>query len=80
MFNVLLLFCYVTVMTRITENQRLRTVGMLQTGMTLNVVTQQFGVHKNIIQSLWTRFQTNGESWVAPRSGRPLVISRQQDN
>ena len=47
------------VMPRLTENQRLRAVGMLEAGMAQNEVARHFGVHRNTISSLWRRFQQN---------------------
>ena len=67
-------------MPRLTENQRLRAVGMMETGMAQNEVARHFGVHRNTISSLWRRFQQNGNTRDLPRSGRPRVTSRQQDN
>lgn len=62
------------------ENQRLRAIGMLQAGVQQNVVAQCFGVHRNTIGSLWQRFQHNGNNRDNPWSGRPWVMSHQQDN
>ena len=67
-------------MPRLTENQHLRAVGMMETGMAQNEVARHFGVHRNTISSLWRRFQQNGKPRDLPQSGRPCVTSRQQDN
>ncbi|CAM1332540.1 Uncharacterised protein at_DN2415 [Pycnogonum litorale] len=67
-------------MPRLTENQCLCAVGMLETGMAENEVARHFGVQRNTISSLWRRFQLNGNTRDLPRTGRPRVTSRQQDN
>lgn len=67
-------------MPRLSENERMRAIGMLEAGITQNVVARRFMVHRNTIQSLWTRFQATGHSRDQPRSGRPRVTSRRQDN
>jgi transposase len=36
-------------MSRPTENQRLRAIGMLQGGLAQNIVARHFGVHRNTI-------------------------------
>ena len=63
-------------MPRLTEIQRLRAVGMLETGMAQIEVAILFGVHRNTIASLWRRFQQNGNTRDLPRTGRPRVTSR----
>ena len=68
------------VMPRLTENHRLRAVGMLEAGMAQNEVARHFGVHRNTISSRWRRFQQNANTRDLPRTGRPRVTSRQQDN
>ena len=40
------------VMRRLTENQRLRAIGMLPAGFAQNIVARHFGVHRNMIQTL----------------------------
>lgn len=67
-------------MPRISENDRLRAVGMLQAGIAQNAVAQRFGVHRNTISALWRRFQQRGNVRDLPRPGRPRVTSIRQDN
>ena len=64
----------------LSEKERLRAIGMLETGMPQNVVARRFGVHRNTIQSLWRHYQQNGNIRDRPCSGRPRVTSRRQDN
>jgi hypothetical protein len=68
------------VMPRLTENQRLRAIGMLPAGFAQNIVARHFGVHRNTIQSLLRRFWQSGNTRDRQRSGRQRVTSRQQDN
>jgi transposase len=58
------------------ENQRLRTIGMLQAGLAQNVVARHFGCHRNTILSLWRQFRQSGSTRDRRRSGRPRVMSR----
>ena len=67
-------------MPRLTENERLRIIGMLEAGMTQNDIAQRFNVHRNTIQSLARRYRQYGTTRDRPRSGRPRVTSHQQDN
>jgi transposase len=43
------------IMPRPTENQRRHAIGMLQAGLTHNIVARHFGVHRKTIQSLLMR-------------------------
>ena len=65
---------------RLAKNERLRAIGMLETGMPQNVVARRLGVHRNTMQSLWRRYRQIGSIRDRPRSGRPFVTSRRQDN
>lgn len=67
-------------MPRLNENDRLRAIGMLEAGMTQSFVTRHFGVHRNTVYALWRRYQQFGTTRDRPRSGRPRVTTRQQDN
>ena len=49
-------------MPHLTENQRLRAVGMFQTGLAQNIVARHFGVHRNTIQSLLRHFRQFGNT------------------
>ena len=48
-------FCFndidFSLMPRFTENQRHHAIGILQAGLTQNIVARHFGVHRNTIQS-----------------------------
>ena len=46
-----------SVMPCLDENQRLRAIGMLQSGLAHNVVARHFGCHRNTILSLWKWFR-----------------------
>ena len=48
--------------------------------MSQNDVARRLGVHRNTIGSLWRRYQQNGNVRDQPRSGRPRVTTRRQDN
>ena len=67
-------------MPRFTENQRHHAIGILQAGLTQNIVARHFGVHRNTMQSLLRRFRQSGNTRDRQRSGRPRVTSHQQDN
>jgi hypothetical protein len=43
-------------MPRLTENQRLRAIGMLQAGLAQSIVARHFGVHRKSKRSLLRRF------------------------
>jgi hypothetical protein len=59
------------VMPRLTENQRLHDIGMLQAGLTHNIVARHFGVHRNTIQSLLMRHRQSGNTKDRQLSSRP---------
>ena len=67
-------------MPRLTENQHLHAIGMLQAGLAQNIVVRHFDVHRYTIQSLLGRFRLSGNTRNRQRSGHPRVTSRQQDN
>jgi transposase len=67
-------------MPRLDENQRLRAIGMFQTGLAQNVVARHFVCHRNTILSLWRRFRQSDNTRERRRSSRPRVKSRRQDN
>ena len=64
------------VMPRLTENQRLRAVGMLEAGMAQNEVARHFGVYRNTIS--WRRFQQNANTRDLPRTSTRDVTSARQ--
>jgi transposase len=67
-------------MPRLTENQRLHAIGMLQAGLAQHIVARHFDVHRYTIQSQLRRFRLSGNTRNRQRSGHPRVTSRQQDN
>jgi transposase len=67
-------------MPRLTEDQRLRAIRMLQAGLAQHIVAIHCGVHRNTIQSLLGRVRQSGNTRDPQRSGRPPVTSHQQDN
>jgi hypothetical protein len=68
-----------SVMTRLTESQRLPAIGMLQARLALNIVARHFGVHRNTIQSLLRHLRRFGNTRNRQRLDCPSVTSRQQD-
>jgi hypothetical protein len=67
-------------MPRLTENMRLRAIGMLQAGLAQNIVAGHFGVHRNTIQSLLRRFRQSGNTRDRQCSCLPRATLRQQDD
>ena len=67
-------------MPRLNEAERLRAVGILEAGMTQVDVAMRLGVHFNTVYRLWRRYQQYNSVRDRPRSGRPRVTSRRQDN
>ena len=67
-------------MPRLNEAERLRAVGILEAGMTQVDVAMRLGVHFNTVYRLWRRYQQSNSVRDRPRSGRPRVTSRRQDN
>ena len=54
-------------------------IDMIQVGIPQYDVALRFGVHRNIISSLWRSFQTTVSGSNRQRSGRPRVKSQRQD-
>ena len=50
------------VMHRLTENQTVHAIGMLQAELAHNIVARQYGVHHNTIQSLLMRIRQYGNT------------------
>ena len=67
-------------MARLSEDEHLRAIGMLQTGMSHKEVARHFGIHRNSVSALWRRFQQHGNTRDLQHSGRPCVTSICQDN
>ena len=66
-------------MSRIPQNLRERAIGMLNAGMTMNVVVMNIGCSTRAIRHLRQRFHATGRTKDRPRSGRPRVTTRGQD-
>ena len=67
-------------MPRLSENERLWAIGMLEAGSSQRDVARQFNVHRNTIWCLWQRWQQTNAVRDHPRSGRPRVTNNRQDN
>ena len=67
-------------MPRLSENERLKAIGMLEAGSSQRDVARQFNVHRNTILCLWQRWQQTNAVRDHPRSGRPRVTNNRQDN
>jgi transposase len=66
-------------MARLTTEQRLRAVGMLQAGMTTRAVAAAMNCNQSTIARLQHRFQQNGRVQDNPGRGRPRVTTARQD-
>ena len=66
-------------MTRLNQNQRLRAIGMLESGRRHADVAVQFGVSRVTVRRFAGRYRTSGSVANRPRSGRPRVTTRAQD-
>lgn len=66
-------------MPRTAENDRLRAVGMLESGTSVSATARQFGVARQTVRLWYHRHRMAGTVSDLPRSGRPRVTTRQQD-
>ena len=66
-------------MRRLPRDERLRAIGMLQTGTSQREVANTFNVSKSVISRLWNRYQQTQNVDDRPRSGRPRSTTRAQD-
>ena len=66
-------------MPRLTTEQRLRALGMLESGSGQFTVARHCGVQQSTIYGLWNRFHLHGTVNDGPRSGRPRITTRDQD-
>lgn len=66
-------------MVRLTQNQRNVAVHMLLTGTSQAAVARHLHVSRSTISRLYSRLQHTGTTNDRPRSGRPRVTSRRQD-
>ena len=67
-------------MPGLTQNERERAVGMLLAGTSKRNVSRIFRCSWNTVSSLWNRYQQTGSTSDQPRSGRPRVTTRAEDN
>ena len=66
-------------MPRLTSEQRLRAIGMLESGDTQRVVAQRLGCSQVTICNLATRYRDTNAAADRQRSGRPRVTTRAED-
>ena len=68
-----------TSMPRLRQNDRERSVGMVQAGMTHQAVADHFNVSGITVSRLMIRLRQTGRTNDRPRNGRPIVTSQRQD-
>ena len=66
-------------MPRLRENNRVQTIVLLASGVSVSDVARQFHCHRNTINNLRQRFGQTGNIKDAVHSGRPKVTIRRQD-
>ena len=66
-------------MPRLSNIQRERAIGMLNTGTSVTDVARVMGCSRRTIHDLRTRLQQTGTSADRPRSGRPRVTTHAED-
>ena len=66
-------------MPRLTTEQRLWALGILESGSGQVTVARHFGVQQSTISRLWNHFHLHGTVNDGPRSGRPRITTRNQD-
>lgn len=66
-------------MPRLNAAQRNNAIGRLQAGATQQEVARHFGVSRQTISALWTRYNNTNRVDDRPRSGRPRVTTQAQD-
>ena len=66
-------------MPRLTKTQRSEAIGMMRAGMTQQACEQQFNCSHQSTIRLHRRYMATGSVYDSPRSGRPKVLSPQQD-
>ena len=67
------------VMERLTEQQRWIGIGMLQTESRQVDVARNLNVSQSVVSRLWNRYQNFRRVADLPRTGRPRVTTRRQD-
>ena len=68
-----------SIMLRLDNASREKTIGMLQLGATQGDVARRFIFARNTIWRLWNRYRTTNSTADRPRSGRPWVTNNRQD-
>ena len=68
------------VVQRLTENERLRSIGMLLNGSIQLNVARHFDLSQSVISRLWTRHRQIGNVTDVPHSGCPRFTSQRQDH
>ena len=66
-------------MARLSQNQRLRAVGMLEAGLCQYDVAARFGMTRATITRLLTRYRLSGTVNDLRRSSRPRITTARQD-
>jgi transposase len=66
-------------MSRLHQNDRERTVDMVQAGMTHQAVADHFNVSKITISRIMIRLRQTGRTNDRPCNGRPRVTPQRQD-
>ena len=66
-------------MPRLSQNQRMQAVGMVEGGLRPVEVARRFGVTAAVIYRLLNRYRITGSTADRPRSGRPRVTTPAQD-
>lgn len=66
-------------MRRLTQNEGLRALGMLQVGTTQTVVARTMNVSQSVISRLWSRYRATHSVNDRRRSGRPRATTHAQD-
>ena len=66
-------------MRRLTQNEGLRALGMLQVGTTQTVVARTMNVSQSVISRLWSRYRATHSVNDRRRSGRPMATTHAQD-
>ena len=64
---------------KLSNEQRARAVGMLESGVNQAVVAKEFGVHRSTKSRLQSTFRETNTVADRPRAGRPCVTTLRQD-
>ena len=67
-------------MPRLSDDQRNQPIGMLKAGVSVALVSRDFGCSRQTMFSLRNRYLQTGRVSDRQRSGRPRVTSRRRDN